>query len=70
MNEESSIDKLKQNRGVVDRHSTVYNLFILGLTLFSLVVVVGLVTTHVSGSSNAVLWRVVFSFVSSFLSIF
>jgi voltage-gated potassium channel len=60
MNEESSVEKLKQNQDVVDRHSTVYNLFILGLTLFSLMVVAGLVTTRVSGSSNAVLWRVDF----------
>jgi voltage-gated potassium channel len=58
--DEISAENPKQGRSVTHRNSTTYDLFILVLTIFSLVVVVGLIIGPVNRASNAVLWRVDF----------
>ena len=50
----------RQAQSVTRHHSTSYNLFMLALTLFSLLVMAGLVIGPAFDSSNAVLWRVDF----------
>jgi voltage-gated potassium channel len=66
MNEENSGADLKQEHGVVHRHSTSYNLFILILTLFSLAVVAGLITAR-TRVTDAVLLRIDFILCLLFL---
>jgi len=64
MDEEISVKNPKQGQDVVHRHSAPYNLYILILTLFSLLVMVGLII----GSVNYdVLWRVDFLICLVFL---
>lgn len=58
MNDENSNIEPKQNHGVVHRHSTSYNLFILVLTLFSLMVVAGLIIGRASIIADDVLLRI------------
>jgi voltage-gated potassium channel len=65
MKDKISVKNPKQGQDVVHRHSVPYNLFILILTLFSLVVMVGLIIRPVV--NYAVLWRVDFFICMIFL---
>lgn len=64
MEDEISAKNSKQDQGVVHSHSATYNLYILILTLFSLVVMVGLIIGHVNYD---VLWRIDFLICMVFL---
>jgi len=64
MEDKISVKNPKQGQDVVHRHSAPYNLFILILTLFSLVVMVGLIIRPVNYD---VLWRVDFLICMVFL---
>lgn len=57
MNKENSTKEQKQGHGVVHRRSTIYNLFILVLIVFSWVVMAGVI---VGPDTNEVVWRVDF----------
>jgi voltage-gated potassium channel len=64
MDEKLASEKAKHEQDIVHRHSVTYNLFILVLTVFSLVVVAGIILRP---AGNAVLWRVDFLICMVFL---
>jgi voltage-gated potassium channel len=67
MDEENNSIDPKQEYGVVHRHSTSYNLFILVLTLLSLVVIAGLIIGRANLFTDAVLLRIDFMLCLLFL---
>lgn len=63
MKKESSANNSKQNQDVIQRHSDSYNLFILVLTIFSFIVMAGILIPSIN---RAVLLRVDFFYLSGF----
>lgn len=60
MNEETNANHPLQSQTLIQGHSASYNLFMLGLNVYSLAVMVGLITTRLTLFSNEVLLRVDF----------
>ena len=67
MDAESNAQYLKKSPTVIQGHGASYNLFMLGLNIYALAVMVGLVTTRLTLFSNEVLLRVDFLICMVFL---